>query len=115
MSEHQCSIPQQEKPMKSAHALACLVAACIFMAGCGSKVKGHTFQDNGGVVKIEFKSGAKAFVSTGPVTNTCSYKESSRKVNLVCDGDTTVLTVEEDGALSGPPNGFLARLTPVKD
>jgi len=101
--------------MKSTHASVYLAVACLVIAGCGSKVKGHTFHDNGGVVKIEFKSGSKAFVSTGPVTNTCNYSESGRRVNLVCDGDTTVFTVEEDGALSGPPDGFLARLTPVKD
>lgn len=101
--------------MKTRHVSVWLAALCVVAAGCGSKVKGHIFHDNGGVVKIEFKSGSKAFVSTGPVTNACSYTESGKRVNLVCDGDTTVFTVEDDGALSGPPNGFLARLTPMKD
>jgi len=93
-----------------------LALGCLTIAGCHSNsVQGRTFHDNGGVVKVEFKSGGKAFVSAGPMTNTCSYTESGTKVSLVCDGDTTLFTVEDDGALSGPPNGFMARLTPVKD
>lgn len=93
-----------------------VAAVCLTIGACHSNsVKGRAFHDNGGVVKVEFKSGGKAFVSTGPVTNTCSYTESGSKVTLVCDGDTTMFTVDDDGALSGPPNGFLARLTPVKD
>jgi hypothetical protein len=99
--------------MKKTHVL---FAAAFLIPGCHSNsVKGRTYHDNGGVLKVEFKSGGKAFVSAGPMTNTCSYTESGSKVNLVCDGDTTMFTVEDDGALSGPPNGFMARLTPVKD
>jgi len=89
---------------------------CMTISGCQtSSVKGRTFHDNGGVVKVEFKSGGKAFVSAGPMTNTCSYSEAAKKINLICDGDTTVFSVEDDGALSGPPSGMMARLTPVKD
>lgn len=88
---------------------------CFAIAGCGSKVKGHTFQDNGGVVKIEFKSGGKAFVAAGPASHTCSYSESGKKVSLICDSDTTTFTVDDDGALLGPPDGLMARMTPVKE
>ena len=52
--------------------------------GCGCKVQGNTYEDNGGVVKIEFKSGGKAYVSTRPVTNTCSYAESGKTITLTC-------------------------------
>jgi hypothetical protein len=90
-----------------------LVAALGAMIGCGSKVSGDTYEGNGGVVKIEFKSGGKAYVSTGPVTNTCSYSESGKKISLVCEGDTTEFSVEDD-ALNGPPDGLLARLTKKK-
>ena len=91
-----------------------LLGMMITTLGCGGKVQGNTYADNGGVVKIEFKSGGKAFVSTGPATTTCSYEESGKTVTLTCEGDKTVFTVEDDGALSGPPNGFLTRLTKVK-
>jgi hypothetical protein len=70
--------------------------------GCGGKVEGNTYEDNGGVVKIEFKSGGKAYVSTGPATNTCSYAENGKTVILTCEGDKTAFTVDDDGALNGP-------------
>ncbi len=94
------------------------LAISLFVAlgttiGCGSKVEGNTYEGNGGVVKIEFKSGGKAYVSTGPVTTTCSYSESGKKLTMICEGDTTVFSVEDD-ALNGPPDGFLTRLTKKK-
>jgi hypothetical protein len=79
--------------------------------GCGGKVEGNTYADNGGVVKIEFKSGGKAYLSAGPATTTCTYSESGKTVTMICVGDKTVFTVEDDGALSGPPDGLLTRLT----
>ena len=82
--------------------------------GCGSKVEGNTYEGNGGVVKIEFKSGGKAYLSAGPATTTCTYTESGKTVTMICVGDKTVFTVEDDGALSGPPDGFLTRLTKKK-
>jgi hypothetical protein len=96
---------------KTLRALA--ISLLILTVGCGRKVEGNTYEDNGGVVKVEFKSGGKAYVSTGPVTNTCTYSEDSKSVTLVCEGDKTVFTVEED-ALNGPPGGFLSRLTKKK-
>jgi hypothetical protein len=88
--------------------------AVLLTIGCGGKVQGNTYADNGGVVKIEFKSGGKAYVSTGPVSNSCSYSESGKSVTLTCEGDKTILTMDDDGALNGPPGGFLSRLTKVK-
>jgi hypothetical protein len=62
-----------------------------------------------------FKSGGNAFVSAGFTSHACTYSESGKTVNMVCDGDTTSFTVQDDGALTGPPNGLMARLTPVKN
>jgi hypothetical protein len=96
------------------NALAIAILGTVAAAtGCGGKVEGNTYEDNGGVVKIEFKSGGKAYVSTGPVTNTCSYEESGKSVTLTCEGDKTVFTVDDD-ALNGPPGGFITRLTKKK-
>jgi hypothetical protein len=98
---------------------AILAYAGLSIAGCGgcgsTSVSGNTYQGNGGVVVVEFKSGGKAFVSTGPVSTTCSYTQNAKKVSLTCEGDTTVFTVDDDGALNGPPNGFLGRLTKKKN
>jgi|SRR5882762_6879497 hypothetical protein len=97
------------------HAISIAMIAMLAMTtGCGKKVEGNVYEDNGGVVKIEFKSGGKAYVSTGPATNTCSYAESGKNVTLTCEGDKTVFTVDDDGALNGPPGGFLTRLTKKK-
>jgi hypothetical protein len=94
--------------------LAILLIWGVFVTGCGGKVEGNTYIGNGGVVQIEFKSGAKAFVSTGPVSTPCTYTESGKTVTLVCEGDKTVFTVDEDGALNGPQGGLLGRLTKKK-
>jgi hypothetical protein len=95
-------------------ALGVLPIGSLLLTGCGGKVEGNTYAGNGGVVQIEFKSGGKAFVSTGPVTTSCTYAESGKTVTLVCEGDKTVFTVEDDGALNGPPGGMLGRLTKKK-
>src|SRR5947209_20267265 len=104
---------QKKFTLSNALALALLGVLSITI-GCGRKVEGNTYEDNGGVVKVEFKSGGKAFVSTGPVTNTCTYAESGKNVTLTCEGDKTVFRVDDDGALSGPPVGFIARITKKK-
>jgi len=91
-----------------------MLSALAATIGCSGGVGGNTYEDNGGVVKLEFKSGGKAYVSTGPVTNTCSYEESGKSVTLTCEGDKSVFTVDDDGDLNGPPGGFLSRLTKKK-
>jgi hypothetical protein len=49
------------------------------------------------------------------MSHTCTYSESARTVTLVCEGNTTNFTVQDDGALAGPPDGLMSRLTPVKN
>ena len=91
-------------------ALAIFLICGVYVSGCGGKVEGNTYAGNGGVVQIEFKSGGKAYVSTGPVSTPCTYTESGKTLTLICEGDKTVFTVD-DGALKGPPGGVLGRLT----
>jgi hypothetical protein len=100
--------------MNRTMAYTATMAVCMTLTACGNKVSGHTYHDNGGVVTVEFKSDGKAFVSTGPVTQTCSYAEAGKTINLLCERDETQFTLEDDGALTGPQDGMLARLTPVK-
>jgi hypothetical protein len=85
-------------------ALGVLLMWSVLLTGCGGKVEGNTYAGNGGVVQIEFKSGGKAYVSTGPVSTPCTYTESGK----------TVFTVDDDGALNGPQGGMLGRLTKKK-
>ena len=98
-----------------ARAFAFVAILSVYTTGCsGAQAEGHTYTGNGGVVKIEFKSDGKAFVSTGPVTATCSYSESAKTLTLDCEGDKTDFAIDDDGALIGPPDGMLARLTKEK-
>jgi|SoiMethySBSTD1v2_1073268.scaffolds.fasta_scaffold725809_2 hypothetical protein len=87
----------------------------VAVTGCGgSAAEGHTYAGNGGMVKIEFKSDGKAYVATGPVSTPCSYTEKGKNITLLCDGDSTEFTVDDDGALIGPADGMLSRLTKEK-
>ena len=99
---------------KLVSARRCAARSGVHVPCGGASVDGNTYVDNGGVVKIEFKSDGKAYVSTGPVTTTCSYSEKGKTVSLTCEGDQTEFTVDDDGALNGPPGGMLARLTKQK-
>jgi hypothetical protein len=96
---------------------ACLVIALFgaLLSACGSQVRGNTYHNNGGAVQVEFKSGGKASVSAGPTSRMCSYSESGMTVTLICNSDITSFSVQNDGALVGPAEGLMARLTPVKN
>jgi hypothetical protein len=116
-----CKTKLQESVMKnrfntsSARTAAVIAVLSACATGCGgAKAEGHTYSGNGGVVKIEFKSDGKAFVATGPVSTPCTYSESGKTLTLTCEGDKTDFTVDDDGALIGPPGGMLARLTKEK-
>ena len=101
---------------RSSNVLLVLAMGTLISAvACGGGVKGNTYADNGNVVQIEFKSGGKAYMSMGPMTNTCTYTESGKNVTLNCGpGETLSFTVDDDGALNGPPGGMVSRLTKKK-
>lgn len=90
-----------------------LATLSLMATGCSSanSVAGHAYQADG--VKIEFLSGGNARVS-GPLTQTCSYSQDGKAITLACEDDKTAFNVEEDGVLSGPPDGMMARLIKVK-
>ena len=95
-------------------AAAALAILCFGATACGNNVSGHTYAGPGNMVKIEFQSGGKANTSFGAMTAACTYTENGKKISLVCEGDTTDLTMADDGSLTGPPDGMLARLTKIK-
>jgi hypothetical protein len=95
--------------------LVLAIAAISVALACGGGVKGNTYVDNGNVVQIEFKSDGKAYMSMGPMTNTCTYTESGKNVTLNCGPrETLAFTIDDDGALNGPPGGMVSRLTKKK-
>ena len=101
--------------MRRRTAFFAIVFFCSLLDACGSRVSGHIYHNNGGVVQVEFKSDGKAYVYAGPSSRVCSYSETGEAVSLVCNGNTTKLTMQDDGALVGPAEGVMARLTPVKN
>jgi hypothetical protein len=103
--------------MKSIYRRALLVATIYgasFAAAWGQSVQGSTYEDNGGVVKIEFLPGGKAFTWMGPVSTPCTYVQNGKTVSVTCEGDKFDLTVNDDGSLAGPPNGMISRMTKKK-
>lgn len=102
--------------MKRIVPLSAFALVFPFMGACGSRVSGHVYHNNGGVVQVEFRARGEAIVSSGPVSRPCSYSESGKSISLVCaDSGATRLIIQDDGALVGPPQGLLSRLTPLEN
>jgi len=101
--------------MRRAIAFLATGALSAFAASCGGRVSGHTYHNNGGVVQIEFKRDGTALVSADTYVRSCKYSESGNSVTLVCENGKTAFKLQEDGALVGPSEGSMARLTPVKN
>ena len=89
------------------------VSLSLFASACRTGLSGHTYHNNGGVVVVEFKSGGKADISVGDFSQTCGYSETGKTVRMACKDGTFIFTIQDDGALVGPSNGRMARLTPV--
>ena len=92
-----------------------MLALALSLAACGDEsVQGNTYEAAGGGLTIAFKSGGKATFSIGPQSQECTYAQSGKKVTLTCEGDKTDFTIADDGALQGPPQGMVGRLTKKK-
>jgi hypothetical protein len=83
---------------------AAAVLLCLPLAGCGSKVKGNTYESY--PTSIAFQSGGKAVFSSGPIGTDCTYDETGSKVTLTCGPQSMVLTIDSDGNLNGPPESI---------
>jgi len=91
-----------------------LIAAVVSLtAACGksNSVEGNIYEANGGAVKIVFQSGGKAVTSMGPMSTNCTYTQNGKAITLSCENEKLELTLNDDGSLAGPPQGFAARLT----
>ena len=97
--------------LRRSRVAAIILGAGLILAGCGKSVAGSTYEGGGGAVKIDFQSGGKAVMSIGPLATDCTYTEDSKSVTLTCQGQPAVLTINDDGSLSGPPDGMMGRLT----
>ena len=85
---------------------------CIPLSGCGSKVKGNTYE--AGLIVVSFQSGGKATFGTTGDSVPCTYTESGDKVTMTCNGDTNTFTVDSDGNLDPPAGSLIPKLVKRK-
>ena len=92
--------------------IAAALTISVMLASCGSKsVAGNTYEGAGGAFSVEFQSGGKAITTIAGNKADCTYTEDSKTVTLTCEGQPVDLTVNDDGSLSGPPDGMMGKLT----
>jgi hypothetical protein len=72
------------------------------------KLQGN-WENADGTVKLEAQAGNKCFISFGPMTGACTYKQSDDGVKVMFDGEELVLVANDDGSLSsaGDPTAMI--------
>jgi hypothetical protein len=80
---------------------------------CGSKVRG-TYSDANGAFILELRSGGDASFTFAGETQACTYKVDGNRIALDCKGDKTILTIHDDGSLTGPPGTLMPALRKSK-
>jgi len=83
--------------------------------GCGSGIRG-TYTDAAGAVLLELRSGGQASLTFMGDVESCTYKVDGSKVALSCKepAGKMMLTVHDDGSLTGPPGSFFPALRKTK-
>ena len=79
-------------------------------AGKGAAVKLQGNWENAdGTVKLEAQAGNKCFISFGPMTGACTYKQTANGAAIMFDGEELVLVANDDGSLSsaGDPTAMM--------
>jgi hypothetical protein len=71
-------------------------------AGKGAAVNLQGNWENAdGTVKLEAQAGNKCFISFGPMTGACTYKQTANGATVMFDGEELALVANDDGSLSG--------------
>ena len=98
-----------------ARGLAFAAVLSLSVTACGGPaVEGNTYSGGGDVVKVEFKADGQAYMTMGPISIPCTYAQKGKALPLTCEGESTEFKIDDDGALLGPPEGMLGRLTQQK-
>jgi hypothetical protein len=85
---------------------ALLVSACT---PGGGRVEGF-YSNPENTSSVEFMADGKAHISLSGMGGDCNYTQDGNTIVLTCEGESTQFTVGDDGALTGPPDGFWTRL-----
>lgn len=80
-----------EKPAPAASAAAGKTAAV--------NLQGN-WENADGMVKLEFQPASKCYISMGPMTGPCTYKQNAKGVTVSFDGEDLALMANDDGSLS---------------
>ena len=89
------------KILSTAALAVTLAVALICLSGCTPSIEG-TYSSANGTIVLDLKSDEKASLTFLGQTRSCFYKEARDQVSVVCEGDTTMFTRNEDGSLTGP-------------
>jgi len=94
--------------------LVAILAACSAVSTlAGGKVEG-TYENAQGNASIEFLPDGKAHFSLYGAGGDCTYKVAGNKVTVILEDEPIVFTINDDGSLSGPSQGYFARLKKKK-
>ena len=80
--------------------------------GVDVKLQGN-WENADGTVKLEARAGNKCFISFGPMTGACTYKQTPTGVSVMFDAEELVFNANDDGSLSsagGPGAAMQIRL-----
>ena len=80
--------------------------------GVAVQLQGN-WENADGTVKLEARAGNQCFISFGPVTGACTYKQTATGVAVMFDSEEWVFNANDDGSLSsagGPSAGMSIRL-----
>ena len=94
-----------------------LAAVLVCLGGCirFGGITG-TYTDGAGAFVLDLRSGGEATFTFMGNTAQCTYNQEKDKLNLKCKGDAgnTVMTIHDDGSLTGPPGTFMPVLRKSK-
>ncbi|HZR01609.1 MAG TPA: hypothetical protein VFA81_00365 [Burkholderiales bacterium] len=71
-----------------------------------------SWENADGAVKLDVQAGNKCFISFGPMTGPCAYKQSANGITVLFDGEELALVANEDGSLSSV--GDPTAMTPIR-
>jgi hypothetical protein len=94
---------------KNIAATLCVAALIVGCTPGGGRVLG-VYSNPENTASVEFMPDGKAHFSVSGLGGDCTYAQSEKTITLTCEGESTQLTVGDDGALTGPPEGLMSRL-----
>jgi hypothetical protein len=63
------------------------------------------YENADGSMKLELQGKGKCYISLGPMTGDCTYKQNGKKVVVRFEDEDMVLTANNDGSLTNAPEG----------